>query len=382
MSLPKHMPALDGLRGVAILMVILFHTSMGWIQAMIIYEDPSNRLPTFTLPHWLQSITWSAQHGVQLFFVVSAFTLTSRMTRRASDIPAYALRRIARVGPGYWVAAFGYTMLAGMGARSMAPQGLTPNDIIIAVLFGSVWQGGASLSVVPGGWSVASEVCFYFLLPLFIWIINERVWRAILLAIAAALAAQVWARHAMLAGAWNGNFAAYCNPIAQIPVFLFGVAAATVVARVSPPPAPWVVTIFLGLAIAVLPLQPPFWPGPWFVIPHLVFAVLASIAVMFAAIHPPGFLTWRWIRRVGEVSYSMYLVHFILVAPCLWLAQRLVPFDDWSTFGLHFSLTASSTFCVSTLTYRLIERPAIDWAARLTRPPDPNVNACSRRRQQ
>jgi peptidoglycan/LPS O-acetylase OafA/YrhL len=58
----NRMPALDGMRGVAILMVLFVHASL---------------TVGLTQPEWLERMAAGGSHGVQLFFVVSAFTLTT-----------------------------------------------------------------------------------------------------------------------------------------------------------------------------------------------------------------------------------------------------------------------------------------------------------------
>lgn len=154
---------------------------------------------TFTLPAWLAMIAGQAVHGVTLFFVVSAFTLTLSMAKRG-DLRAYAIRRIARVGPGYWLAGIAYTVVAGLVPRLWASHGVAPSDLAVAAGFGSAWQGGASMAVMPGGWSVSCEVAFYAVLPLLLWIIQGQLWRALALTAAAGLAVQAAAHHAMAHG--------------------------------------------------------------------------------------------------------------------------------------------------------------------------------------
>jgi exopolysaccharide production protein ExoZ len=357
MNLPKHMPALDGLRGIAILMVVLTHVGGGWIAAMSIYQNTLAWHPTFALPDWLARIAGSADHGVQLFFVISAFTLTLRVPRDLNSLAGYALRRIARVGPGYWLAGFGYTLLAGLVPRLWAPNGVAPLDLLVAGIFGSAWQGGAALAVVPGGWSVACEAAFYVALPLLVWAINGQIWRAVMLTGLAALVALIRTQHAMDAGTWT--FPASVHPIEQAPVFLFGIMAALVAMQETLPRVRGAVAVMLILAIGGLPV--------WHASSNLAFVGLAAPAVALAAIYPPRLLACAAMRKIGQVSYSMYLVHFVLLAPCLRVAEWMAPGDDWRTMLLHFILTTAAAFVAACAAYRLIERPAINWAANYTR---------------
>ena len=70
--LPQHLPALDGLRGVAILMVVLTHAGGGWQAAQSLTENTLTWPATFDVPGWLSAIAGYGVHGVTLFFVVSA----------------------------------------------------------------------------------------------------------------------------------------------------------------------------------------------------------------------------------------------------------------------------------------------------------------------
>ncbi len=359
MNLPQHMPALDGLRGVAILMVLLTHVAGGWPSALSIFPGNFEKDAPLALPHWLGAIAGNAAFGVALFFVVSAFTLTVRASQDGGDLESYAIRRIARVGPGYWMAGVVYTLIAGMAPRLWAPNGISPADLIIAATFGSAWGGGPSLAVVPGGWSVVCEVAFYIALPALIWAIEGKIWRSFALTAMACVIAQVYARHAMVTGAYEFQFRV--NPIEQAPVFLCGVTAALVAMRFKLPYLSGAAGVLVVVAVTVLPFQP---IHGWYLLPHLIFAAVVAVAVALAAIHPPIMLANRVIRRIGELSYSMYLVHFALLATSLQMAEWLVPALDVRTMMLHFAFTLAGSIAVASVTYRYVEKPAIRWAAR------------------
>lgn len=353
-SLPKHLPALDGLRGVAILLVVLTHCSGGWQAALSLTQNTQLWAPTFDLPRWLGVVAGQAVHGVTLFFVVSAFTLTLSLAQGA-DLRRYVIRRIARVAPGYWLAGIAYTLAAGLVARLWAPDGVAPSDLAVAAVFGSAWQGGASMAVVPGGWSVSCEVAFYAALPLLLWAIQGRLWRAAALTVMASVAVQIAAWHGIATHAWS-YAPQYINPMVQAPVFLCGITAALLIRRFSLPYLPYRPYVLLALAILAVPFNP---IGEWYLQHHLAFAALVAVAVALSATHPPRLLASAVMRRVGEVSYSMYLVHFALLSPSLWLAERLVPADHWPTLAVHLLLTTSTSFVAATILHRWVEVPGI-----------------------
>jgi peptidoglycan/LPS O-acetylase OafA/YrhL len=362
MNLPKHMPALDGLRGLAILMVLMDHVSGGWASAWSVFPGNYESAPSLLLPDWLRAIADGMANGVSLFFVVSAFTLTIRATYSDGDLRHYALRRLARVGPGYWIAGLTYTLAAGLAPRLWAPVGISSTDLIVAAVFGSAWGGGASLAVVPGGWSVSCEVAFYVALPVLTRMIDGRIWRSIMLTGLALMVAQVRARHAMLVGVHNFPF--HVNPIEQAPVFLCGVTAALASTRLRLPHLPGVSVALAVIAIVALPFSP---IPTWHLLPNALFGAVVAIAVALAAAHPPALLANRVMRRIGEVSYSMYLVHFALLATSLRMAEWLIPALDVRTMLLHFAFTLVGSFALASVTYRYVEMPAIRWAAKHSR---------------
>jgi peptidoglycan/LPS O-acetylase OafA/YrhL len=362
LATPKHLPALDGLRAVAILMVILTHVNQGWVAALSIYVNSWPEMPTFALRGSLRGIGAGAANGVQLFFVVSAFTLTIGMPRYGRRLVTYATRRLARVGPGYWVAGILYTLLAGMAPRMWAPDGVSPLDLLVAFLFGSVWRGEGPLAVVPGGWSVCCEVAFYVALPFALLVIDNRLWRAGLLAALAAAFAQWRYIHGLRGG--SSGFYLFVSPTQQAAVFLCGIIAAIVYQRNILPPMRGPGILAMGLLLAAV-LVLPLLPIPaWVLQGHLIFAVLVAGAVVLAAHDPPWLLANRAMRRIGEVSYSMYLVHFVILLPSLKLALWLVPAADWRTMLIHYAITTAAAFVIACFTYAVIERPAIRWAAR------------------
>lgn len=342
-------------------MVVLTHASGGWLAAQSIFRDTGAWPTTFTLPDWLSAIAAHGVYGVTLFFVVSAFTLTTSMAQGGS-LGRYALRRIARVGPGYWLAGMCYTSVAGLLPRLWAPDGVTVPDLVLAAAFGTAWQGGASMAVVPGGWSVSCEVAFYAALPVVLWIIQGSIWRASLLTLVSFILVQLASRYAGAHGGWH-YVPQYIHPGVQAPVFLCGITAALVVQRIRLPTVPGLAVGLLALAALGLPFSP---IRGWHLLPHLAFAATVAIVVALSAQHPPRLLASAGLRRIGEVSYSMYLIHFALLAPSLTAAEWLTGADDWRTLALHVVLITACSFGLACLTFRWIEQPSIRWAGRKT----------------
>ena len=169
----------------------------------------------------------------------------------------------------------------------------------------------------------------------------------------------------MMHGGWN-FVPQYINSVVQAPVFLAGIAAAVLAQRVRLPRPPGLSLALLALAVFGIPFLG-LAVRAWLVLPHLPFAALAAGVVALAAQHPPRLLASAPMRRLGEVSYSLYLVHFAFLAPCLAAAEWLTPGDGPATLTLHYGLTAAVSFGAACSGYRWVEQPSIQWAGRLVR---------------
>jgi peptidoglycan/LPS O-acetylase OafA/YrhL len=139
---------LDTLRGVAILLVVLMHVSISY------------RPPGFLS----QTITVIGNQGVQLFFLVSAYTMCmtwdARISERKQALKFY-IRRLMRIAPLYWTAIVFYRLVQPDMTENVGAEAFVLN----ALLLHGFWPTAIN-SVVPGGWSIAVEVTFYLLFPL------------------------------------------------------------------------------------------------------------------------------------------------------------------------------------------------------------------------
>lgn len=149
----RRIPNLDGLRGLAILLVLFHH------------------VPTFTHP-WVSQLQHHANHGVSLFFVISGYivmTLILREMRRygAVDIKGFLWRRILRLWPLYYLVLAGEAFLVfAIRAYSPENQVLFEEKLICYALYCSNWLETSGQGPFFVSWSLAVEEQFYLLLSL------------------------------------------------------------------------------------------------------------------------------------------------------------------------------------------------------------------------
>ncbi len=97
-----------------------------------------------------------------------------------------------------------------------------------------------------------------------------------------------------------------------------------------------------------------------------------AVGAILAAAKPSPIYVNGFMRKLGEVSFSAYLVHWAVLDAFHRWGGTLIAFDaagfaaiTW--FALVFPLVVLTTFGFSWITYRLIERPGMDLGKHLTR---------------
>ena len=157
-----YVDVLDGLRGIAIFLVVLFHTwQFSWLNFTTLLHSPFN----------LNHIPAIGFLGVDLFFFVSAFCLTLPYARHHFEgtqkptLRHFFVRRAAKILPSYYLAIF--IILTFFGDKDIPPDRLwlhitTHLFFVHNVLFGTCQSINGVL------WSLAVEVQFYLLFPLLI----------------------------------------------------------------------------------------------------------------------------------------------------------------------------------------------------------------------
>jgi peptidoglycan/LPS O-acetylase OafA/YrhL len=338
------LPCLDGLRGLAILFVLLSHLSL--------YHTPA--FPGL-------DFTGSGFYGVCLFFTLSAYLLTSLLLQNSREElygsqvwKQYFQRRVLRIYPLYALVLLANYFAASCGARFAEPLSLERvwNHLLL--------RDGAGVF-----WTIPVECHFYLLLPLIV-LAGTLVPRrplALLATACAMLGAVAWA---------NATFPSDSRMalLRNVPAFLGGVyvawASDWIQASLAPPPnsrARMVVEGAGWLAIAAVLLHiPSVWswasgeivaPDRFFNEPGLFGALWAVFLI--AAIHGRGalrrVLSQRPLCFLGRISFSVYLLHL----PLLKLIGGRLPHDPtlaaWGTIIAALGL--------ATVTYFAIEKPFV-----------------------
>jgi peptidoglycan/LPS O-acetylase OafA/YrhL len=359
---PQRRADIQGIRAVAVLLVVLFHAGLGPPGGFI---------------------------GVDLFFVVSGFVITGLFRRQRAatgrvSLANFYLGRVRRLLPALAVVSF-VTVIAG--ALFVSPLGATQNALglsvatagaFVANLFffyrlGGYFQLTAASDAFLHTWTLSVEEQFYLGFPLLLltgWHLSRR-WRSrhwltglLVACLVLSLALELWLSFGQLSwvpmlgkidairpGA-NVQLAFYL-PLTRAWEFLAGALIAFAVSRWSPGPR---LAAVLGLcgavavalgACCIQSTEP--YPGLLAVVP-----VTAAVCLLLAGsgpMQPRGVTRLLSVRPavvLGDLSYSWYLWHW----PAIVITQAAFPGASWAGAAAGIGSLAPAALC-----YRLVERP-------------------------
>jgi peptidoglycan/LPS O-acetylase OafA/YrhL len=337
---------LDGLRGLAALGVVLLHA---WMYTGANLPDKD-----LELDRWMGEL----RVCVLLFFVLSGFLLArpwvaaARGEREPPTLGRYAINRLARIAPAYWLALGGVVLLLhGTGHGRDVPL----HDIPKFVAFLANVFPETRNQLDPPMWSLHVEVSFYVLLPLIgLALIRSGRGRLGPLAVCGALiAAGVAFTTASVLREWRPEIT-WTLP-SYLATFACGIAAAVLAHGVEP--RRWVAPgVFAAGSVAVL--VDCWWHTQGYsVVFHCLRDLLASLgfgAMLWAvSVRPAPLLGSRPLRALGTLSYGIYLWHYPVI---YWLQMH----GDWPR-ELWPALVRllPVTFALATASWFLLERPVL-----------------------
>lgn len=304
--------------------------------------------------------------GVDLFFVLSGFLITTLLLERkerheARPLRSFYARRALRLLPAVAVFLVGNLLVAVLEAEGV-DRAL--DSFIVVFTYTTNWAllyhfGNLSVDV-SHLWSLAIEEQFYAVWPLFLLGtlaagLTRR--RMAWLCIALALAAAVW-RAALYQGG-ESWLVIYIRTDARADSLLIGAALALfrpdfALARVRPlvRSATGVIALllFVGAAVRVEPDSAGLYNGG-----YTIVALLAAILITVELAGPwiaHGVLTSRPMVYAGRLSYSLYLWHFLVFR----VVDRHIA---ESATVLRLALGWGLTIAVSAASFRLVERPVL-----------------------
>ncbi len=268
------------------------------------------------------------QMGVQLFFVASAYTLCLSASKPQTDLhpnTSFFLRRFFRIAPMYYIAILIYFTRHVVNQFEVWPEfnidPYTLKNVAANIFFVHGFTPAAVSSIVPGGWSIATEMCFYLIFPsLFLFCKNLKTrfgeHSLFILSIVALVCSVLIALAASFFSGkpFKNNGFLYFSITTQLPVFLIGMATFF---RDRTHPNPKILlsapAFFLGCVISFTLLRrgsgPAMVLAPYFA--AIAFSHLLPLLRMFVRNKSGA------VAKIGEASYSMYILHWLFLPPAL-----------------------------------------------------------------
>ena len=338
--------------------------------------------------------------GVSIFFVLSGFLLARPFwlaLDRGEPMPSlriYALRRAARILPGFWLALV-VSLVCSVAVSGSPLDGEHIIRFLAGFLLVSDWHWLTLFPVDNNGplWSIGFEVTSYLLLPfclamLFAFRLRDWSGRLAWVGVIAAVLVLHWLvvqwapidevergwDHGLVGGAkaWMPRF----NPVGFFAIFALGALAAGVQVRLANL-RHWVFDVVGLLAIAAIGslmaahmggLTEGFgFLGIPYGYPWMPLAAGLALVALPSSVLAGRLLDNRVSRFIAQISFGIYIWHFLVIG----LMARLLPpsfqtggEQGWSIWLWSSAIAIAVSVAVGTLSFYALEQPVVRWARR------------------
>ncbi len=363
------MPELDGLRGLAVIAVVIHNTV--WSQGHTVIGVLPKLLNTFANAGWL---------GVQLFFVLSGFLITGILLDEKGapqQLRNFYVRRVLRIFPLYYLALFAILIvLPYFNIWIGGEEALREAHPIWYWLFLSNWSipviGGPG--VLSHYWSLAVEEQFYLLWPFAVMALNRRALAVlcIFLIIASPLARALMIFHDFEFARWR----AYEFTFARWDALAMGALLALALRYREwwQQAAKSMKALLMGSAIYVVGATV-ILHGYASVDTGIVFlnqsvAAILFVSMLYFAVFPQArktswqrFLSNTQLRTVGKYSYAIYIFHNLVIAAIgpTWKKYSVGVEQISPTLNTYAQVlvVGVASFLLAYCSWRLLEQPCM-----------------------
>lgn len=343
----KNIPALTGIRAIAALLVLGIHVDQNVPTGIVSYLPFIGR----------------GYLGVDFFFVLSGFIITHVYLASFRNLTWSALRiflwhRLIRLYPVHiavLLVMIAMVWIAKAGGREISEAYFQPEDLIWHFLLLQAWGFVDVVSWNAPSWSISAEWFAYLLFPLMAPVLLfVRHWST---AIVLAIAALVIMTLICVATKWNLNSFVGAPALLRVTCeFVCGAGICRFVTLISPSDkSRWIGDVVATVAFGIFVGAASSGASDFGLVALLALTILGvSVANSFVA----QILGSRIAVWLGEVSYSIYMIHF----PILLVLRRVyekMGYAAWSVplQGLAFVAAIAIVIAAAAVLYHAIEKP-------------------------
>lgn len=340
---------LDSMRGIAILLVIMGH--VGNMIGELAYDY---------YPSFLQKFIYNGHLGVQMFFVVSAFTLMMSYENRKGETQAtkkFFIRRFFRIAPMYYLAIiFTALQIVNFDFASFDWNNFPKKALVTNVLFINALSPSTINNFVIGGWSISVEFIFYFMLPFIcakIKSLNGYITFTLVTLLLSSLLLYL-----LRGTAVDGNEFLRYYFFNHLPVFGLGMTAYWInkeggFANLKPK----VILFLMATVFLYCFVELPY---------AFLYSLVYFLILLTLSRKAYSYLSNKVLAAVGKVSFSIYLVHFaVMYFMYRWdFVKYFTNINDhisaYLCFILLFIVLSAISYLISWITYKFIEQKGQD----------------------
>ena len=361
----SRVPELDGVRGLAILLVIAFHA----FKRADVFTDSA-------FLHQISAFTQIGWAGVDVFFVLSGFLITGILLK-TKESPHYFknfyVRRILRIFPHYYLVIGALLIFLPQldGGPGQKTQALWPFFLLYAQNWVYIFKDGLSL-FLWFTWSLAIEEQFYLLWPALVFFLRKRT--LVLTGLAIIFGSMLLRLILMLAPFKIDNLKNffYYGTITRFEGLIFGGLIALVFytggiwkERFTR----WALPVFLGSLTLFTIISLTGTPSPTSantaltIFGYTLLALITGSLIVLLVTRPEASMLRRIFRNkgllfFGQYSYAMYMFHvpiLLILMEVLWQTHRQ---NGWMWL-LYIFIAYSLTILLSLLSWHLLEKHAL-----------------------
>ena len=367
----RHYPELDGLRGIAILLVLWWHSSEIALSVFV----PSDSL---SISYYYYSIIGAT--GVSLFFVLSGFLITGLLMDSAGDkngLKYFYIRRFFRIFPLYYASLILFSVVSFICISEFNFQERILYYILYIQNFGFVFSNdlpfiNENWRFFDHFWSLAVEEQFYLVWPVFfLWVYRNINFSETIMIFIGLIVISVVTRYYMtLNGIWQY---AHISTISRVDALIMGAMVAYIM-KLKPAifidMQKFVRLYFPAITIILLVmLHYLFLDGYLYLIYARYIILIADIYFVLLLVSVMGrhasdgafqsFLCSGILRLIAKVSYGIYVFHILVYEI---LKYYLLQYPSIGYWGFHLMLLFGGggiTFVISWLSYKYFEKPIL-----------------------